>query len=85
MKKITLFIVAVAALSFTACKKDRTCTCTVTSNAPSTPGYSQTTTQENTMTKVSKGSAKAGCVSREETPQGGTGPSYTTTYDCKLK
>lgn len=83
MKKI-FFVLSVVAISFTACKKDRTCTCTITSNAPSTPGYSSTTTTETTMTKVSKGSAKAGCVSKEVTPQG-SGTNYTTTYDCKLK
>lgn len=84
MKKI-FFVLSVVAISFTACKKDRTCTCTITNNAPAVSGYSQTRTTETTMTKVSKGSAKAGCVSREETPQVTSGTAYTTTYDCKLK
>lgn len=84
MKKI-FFVLSVVAISFTACKKDRTCTCTITSNAPTTSGYSVTQTKETTMTKVSKGSAKAGCVSKEETPTVTSGTAYTTTYDCKLK
>ena len=84
MKKI-FFVLSVVAISFTACKKDRTCTCTITSNAPTTSGYSYTQTTETTMTKVSKGSAKAGCVSKESTPTVTSGTAYTTTYDCKLK
>jgi hypothetical protein len=83
MKNI-FFVLSVVAIGFTSCKKDRVCECTITSNAPAVSGYTYTDKTETTMTKVSKGSAKAGCVSKEVTPQG-SGTNYTTTYDCKLK
>jgi len=83
MKKIFLLL-SVVALTATSCKKDRTCSCTISSNAPTTPGYSVTQTSETTMTKVSKRSAKDACVKTTSDATYG-GNTYTTTYDCKLK
>lgn len=83
MKKIFLLL-AVVALSAASCKKDRVCTCTTTDTAPTTAGYSYSSTTETTMTKVSKKSAKYACVktTRDYTSGGNT---YTQTNDCKLK
>lgn len=87
MKKIVLLLSVVAISSLTSCKKDRTCTCTITSTAPATPGVTETQTVDYTMTKVSKGTAKRACVKTTETdtPTGSTGTVYSTTNDCKLK
>lgn len=82
MKNIFLLLSVVAVASLTSCKKDRTCECTYTNNAPTTPGYSSTSTSEFTMTKVSKGSAKRACVKTETSS---TGSTVTSTADCKLK
>lgn len=82
MKKITLILSVVAVASLASCKKDRVCTCTSSSNAPATSGYTTSHTDEITMKKVSKGTAKRACVKTETTSNGST---YTTTNDCKLK
>lgn len=76
MKKSILFVAAIAALSFTSCKKDRTCTCT-TSNSNATAS----TTTTITYTKSKKGDARLFCMSTKETEKDGS----TTTTDCKLK
>jgi hypothetical protein len=72
MKK-TLFLTAVTALFMASCTKDRTCTCTSSSNG--TQGDPSTTT----IVDATKGQAKANCVSTKETDGSDT---YTT--DCKL-
>ncbi len=82
MKKIFLLLSIVAVASLTSCKKDRTCSCTTTDTYPTVAGYSETNTSEFKMTKISKGSAKRGCVKTTTT---GNGSSYSTTVDCKLK
>jgi len=82
MKKIFLLLSVVALSSLTSCKKDRVCTCTITSTAPSSSGYSYTDTKETTMTKISKGSAKRACVKSTTT---NAGSAYSTIEDCKLK
>ena len=53
MKKV-LLIAAVAGLSMVSCKKDYTCTCTVTDNG-------QTTTYTYQLKDVKKKDAKASC------------------------
>lgn len=70
MKKM-LFIAAVAVFCTTSCGKDRTCTCTSDS-----PGAKSHTT---TLVGVSKGQAKANCVTTK-TEFNGT----TSTNTCKL-
>ncbi len=94
MKKITLFAVAVVALSFASCKKDRTCACTETqiSETSTEPGYTvildKPTTSNTTYTKIKKNNVLATtCVSsettqtRNDTYQSGTTtlPSVVTT------
>lgn len=76
MKKSILFVAAIAALSFTSCKKDRTCTCT-TSNT----NNSLSTTTTITYTKSMKRDARLQCMSSKRTENDGS----TTTKDCKLK
>ncbi|MFY9309576.1 MAG: hypothetical protein WAQ28_11065 [Bacteroidia bacterium] len=78
MKKGLLFIAVVSAFSFASCKKDRTCTCTLTSDAP---GATPTTTMV-TYTDAKKGDARAACYSAK---QAITGTSYTYTKTCELK
>ncbi|MBS1634508.1 MAG: hypothetical protein JST26_01210 [Bacteroidetes bacterium] len=74
MKKTIILAVAVSALGFAACKKDRTCTCTNSNSLTSA-----TTQDVYTITKSSKAVAKANCASTKETTNG-----VTSTRDCKL-
>ena len=66
-----------AVASLASCKKDRTCTCTDSSNEP---GY-VSTTGVRTYTSAKKSDARAACASYSYVP---TGSTYTYTYDCKL-
>lgn len=96
MKKITLLAIIVAAISFTACKKDRTCNCTLNSTTVRT-GYGAGTDSYSipytkTIQKSSKGTARANCLSLKYTnvSSGGTGSfAYTDTETveetCSLK
>lgn len=77
MKKLSILAIAALAMSFASCKKDRVCTCTITST-----GSSTNSTVVTTMTKVSKGTAKKACVSGTSYNQASA--SYVTTADCKL-
>ncbi|MDO9000728.1 MAG: hypothetical protein Q7W45_13250 [Bacteroidota bacterium] len=83
MKKITLLAVAVLAISFASCKKDRTCTCTSTSTPTSGPSY--TSTDEITVKKAKKKDALNGqCRSmswQQTAPTSGT----KTEVTCELK
>ncbi len=77
MKKLTILAVAALAISFASCKKDRVCTCTYTST-----GSSTSSTQVNTMTKVSKATGKANCTSG--TDYNTASASYINTRSCTL-
>lgn len=77
MKKLSILTVAVLAISFASCKKDRVCTCTVTQTGSTVSGSYVTT-----MTKVSKGTAKKACISG--TNYDTASAAFITTYDCKL-
>lgn len=83
MKKIYSIIAAgFLLISMSACKKDRTCTCTITTkSSASTTSSSYTTT--TTLKEISGGAAKGACASTEETYQSG-GASITETSECKL-
>ena len=94
MKK-ALFTVAVAALSLTSCKKDRTCTCTTSSTASG----SKTTSTVVDYPKSKKNAAKRACAISSNPGDGkmpifktvthfdavGSNPAYTVTVDCVLK
>lgn len=90
MKKITLLAVAALAISFASCKKDRTCTCTVTPVSSTTNGVASTSigsaiTWTQKSTKVTKTGAH--CNSGTETATSTSGSQTTvdvTKYDCKL-
>lgn len=71
MKKVTLLAVAVLALSFASCKKDRTCTCTTTTTVTGA-GSSTSDAQVVKHKKITKGQAKAVCHDTEETFSGGS-------------
>jgi len=77
MKKV-LFIAVVAVASLASCKKDRTCTCTSTTNGvagtPSVVVYND----------AKKGQAQAACLDRTTTTTVGS-TTYTTTTACELK
>lgn len=73
MKKITILSVAVLGLTLASCKKDYKCTCTTTS------GSFTSDPDVTTFVGVSKGTAKANCVSYTETYTGGT-----STTNCTL-
>lgn len=77
MKKITILAVAALAISFASCKKDRVCTCTTTYT-----GSTTSSTDVTTMTKVSKGAAKANCTSG--TSYDTSSAAFIQTRDCKL-
>ena len=78
MKKITILAIALIAISFASCKKDRTCSCSVTDNSPGA------TTSEYKVVyhKITKKNAKSACMSLEVTP---SGQPYTETRTCTLK
>lgn len=77
MKKTILFVAVLAAISFASCKKERECTCTVTSTFG---GTSSSGTQTRTYKDVTKKQAKTLCAGWTETSASGT----VTTADCKL-
>lgn len=93
MKKV-LIIAAVAGLAMVSCKKERTCTCTMTPVSSTTNGVANTLptgtfTYAKKIDKVSK--AGAHCVSGENTntssyTSGGTTYTDVDTWkmDCKL-
>lgn len=80
MKKLTLIVLAIGVISLVACKKDRTCTCTVTQTSGSS-AVSYTQTVKYTASK--KGDARANCLSYTATEGVGT-TLVTTTGTCTL-
>ena len=72
MKKITILSIAIIALSFASCKKDRTCTCSTTVNG------ADAGTVTVVYKKVSKKSGTAACTSAQTTPDGSAYPEIKT-------
>ncbi|MEI8136102.1 MAG: hypothetical protein WCH21_02140 [Bacteroidota bacterium] len=81
MKKI-LLIAAVAGLAMVSCKKDRTCTCTTTSDAPGFVSSTHVTTIKKTK-KTSE--LTAGCVSYTSKMTAPVAGTYSSGEDCTLK
>lgn len=79
MKKAILIFVA--GFTVISCKKDYTCSCTVTDSDPSgTPAY----TTNTTLVKVTDSQAKVNChVVKQE--YNNNSNVYTKTYNCTLK
>jgi hypothetical protein len=91
-------ILALSALAFISCKKDRTCTCEIskissTGVTAGTPyvdsGPFSSTSEVYTMPKVTKKEARANCISGEyvSTTTDPYGDTKTETFkrDCVLK
>jgi hypothetical protein len=75
MKKRTILVAAaVVAMTLASCKKDYTCKCTETNSK-----NSDSDEYTFTIKDVSKGQAKANCVSTTSTDN-----NVTYTSDCKL-
>ena len=100
MKQIVLFSLAFAALGLVSCKKERTCTCNVTStqvtNTTGLPTNTQTSTGSyvEVLPKATKGTAKSkkDCISRTQTSKDTytyagvtTTTDYTDDYSCTIK
>lgn len=81
MKKLSILAVAVLALSFASCKKERACECTVTTTSTTTTSTTNTITFE----KISKSDAKFACQKRTTVNTPSQGNATTTVSDCKLK
>ena len=83
MKKVILFVAVISAFSFASCKKDRTCTCTSTTN-----GVAHTTPNVTVYTKARKTDARANCLSGTSTDtynNGNTTVTNTLVWTCELK
>lgn len=99
MKKISIYIMAAISFCFISCKKDRTCICTTTITSSTgvangigyiNPGPFSSTEDKTVMTKVTKKTAKANCVSNENTNvytdiTNGDTETTVTKRDCELK
>ncbi len=90
MKK-TLIIIAVAGLSLASCKKDRTCTCTITIVSETVNGVTQplfvtTATQTVKLTKVTKKGAHCNSGDQTDTRTDSNGNTIVNVSkaDCKL-
>ncbi len=74
-----MILIAATAILAVSCAKDRTCNCTTTSDAAgSTP-----TMQTITLVKVTKGQAKANCLTTTQTFTAQSG-NVVVTRTCKL-
>lgn len=99
MKIITILAITLASLFISSCKKDRTCTCTTTITSSTgvaggigyvNSGPFSSTEDKTVMTKVTKKTAQANCVSNENTNvytdiANGDTQTTVTKLDCELK
>lgn len=100
MKKITLTIASVALLSFASCKKERTCTCSLTVTEVETLNdngdidietSSYTVNAIYKMDKISKVGAQGACINEKRVDKesqdigGGISYTYETTTDSDCK
>ncbi len=79
-KTILLGIAAVAMISFASCKKDRTCTCTTSTDVPGSTPTTSIKTQSHLTKK--EGKRVLDCYSYTEVL---TPTTYVKTVDCKIK
>jgi hypothetical protein len=80
MKKV-LLIAAVAGLAMASCRKDRTCECKTTSDAPGFTSSTSTTTWKDVKKKDARKSCQSYTV-KQTAPVAGT---YYSGEDCELK
>lgn len=99
MKTQILVAIIFVSISFASCKKDRTCTCTTTTTISkgvtggveyTNSGPFSSTEDKKVMTKVTKKTAQANCVSNENTNvftniANGDTQTTVTKRDCELK
>ena len=78
MKKLLILSVVAVGFAITACKKDRTCTCTTTTSGT----FNFTVSGDTVFKDMSKSDAEAACDGLESSGSSG-GESYETT--CELK
>jgi hypothetical protein len=80
MKKNIFYVLGISMIVFASCAKDRTCTCTTSSDIP----LSSTSTSVQTESHLTKKTGKRvlNCYSYKEAI---TGTSYTKTVACELK
>ncbi|MGZ3865357.1 MAG: hypothetical protein ACXVC6_00455 [Bacteroidia bacterium] len=78
MKKTTIFLLAMIAISFSSCKKDRVCSCTFNDGTTGATDIPYTVTYK----KTTKSAAKAACISSKTSPSGQTN---TESVTCTLK
>ncbi|MDO9000729.1 MAG: hypothetical protein Q7W45_13255 [Bacteroidota bacterium] len=81
MKKI-LLIASVAGLAMVSCKKDRTCECKTTSDAP---GFTSSTTVYTVKKSKKTSDITANCVSYTSKQTAPTASTYYYGQDCELK
>jgi hypothetical protein len=79
MKK--LILLALIGVSIASCRKDRTCTCTESSDAPG----STTSTYVTVHYDAKKRNARKECQSYTEKYTSVGSTPYTYTYNCELK
>jgi hypothetical protein len=80
MKKISIIGMAMIAIAFTSCKKDRVCECSYSSTEP---GWTSEN-DETTYTDATKRQARTQCFSYS-TEYESNGSTYTATQKCELK
>lgn len=80
MKK-TILSIAILSLAFASCRKDRTCSCTTTSDEPGYTSYSYVEMYGNSKKKDALNACQS--YSRKETTAGAL--PYTYTKTCELK
>lgn len=79
--KTNLFLIsAIAVTLLSSCRKERVCECTVTSAPTISTLNTSTYTNINTYKKTTRKEIKTLCRSYTQ-----VNPSYTSTYDCKIK
>ncbi len=78
MKKLLILTGTLAILSLASCKKDYVCECTTTSNGQTSAP------DQTTLVGVSKGTARANCLSTESSYVI-AGTTYKYTNNCNLK
>ncbi|MES2513324.1 MAG: hypothetical protein V4580_04240 [Bacteroidota bacterium] len=93
MKKITLLAAVLVAVTFASCKKEKTCSCTVSesnSNTTYFPNPTSTTSYEVKYGKMKKGEANQVCPTSNtdvvnNNESGNFANTKTTTTTCTLK
>jgi hypothetical protein len=90
MKKISLVIAVVFALTAVSCKKERSCSCTTTSTSTAPGSTSVTSSKVWTIEKDSKKNARrdSECYDRKEVQTstfGGTSVTFTDDIKCTFK